>query len=1161
MLAIVARSAEKLSASRQSASTAQATISSISPAQGPIAGGTQITLTGSGFTGTTVTSDGAIITPQSRSDTQITFVTPPRDNGIASVKLSGNGPNVYAEFLYLPPSLKDLPPGYITTVMGIGRFRGDGRVATNAQLDAAAAGVVLGTDGSIYFSEPNQNVIRVIRPDRVIERFAGTGSTEYAGDGGPAVQARLGHPRGLEIDSAGNILLADSGFAANAVRRININTNVITTIAGGANPGFSGDGGLASNAQFNNPLHLALDGHGNLYVLDWGNVRIRRIDATSGTITTIAGNGTRGYSGDGGPATKATFDVGVDDFGGLAADADGNLYLADSNNHAVRRIDAASGIITTFFHTDSQPSEFNTTALTTDAAGNVYVAINVRFPTTPRVFKFSPNGQVLQSWGKGAGFSEDGSSAADAHLGNISRIRLERSGNILFAEDNSNRIRRINVSTGLLETLGGMGPHIIGESGSALATTLTDPGTDVLFLPNGDLLTSEGGNYRIRLTDALGNVSDFAGNGFLEFQSTYQGPALQNSFSPLGVGLSPSGDVFVVAGLILRMDISENVHEITSDHGGFSGDGGLAINAWTNQAWGVATDSLGNVFIADTNNNRIRRVDSQSGIITTIAGTGPTNPQEGYGQGTSTGDGGPATAATINTPYAVAVDTDGTIWIQENEITLRKIDPSGIIHSLMRSNTAAISQLRLNAAHNLFFANHRVEPNGHIFKYGLSEGNQGLGDGGPAAQAKWGGIYVQEVGIDTNSEGDIFLSDSSNRRIRAIRFGAVIAEPGSTITVIGDTSQTATTQTKFSVPLEVTLMSPTGTPENGIRVDFSASISGASCKFPNGGSTYSVLTDINGHASVVCTANATAGSYNVTATPLSLTQSVSFSLTNNAAASPPSPIAVNISTRDTVGTANGVMIGGFIIQGSESKSVMIRAIGPSLTQFGVNNALTDPTLELHDSSGAMIATNDNWVATQHGGVITVDQVTNIRNSGLAPTQPYEAAMIVQLQPGAYTAIVGGVKGTAGIGLVEVYDLDSNINSRLANISTRGSVDTGDNVMIGGFIVQGNQSKKVVIRGIGPSLKNFGINNALSDPTLELHDNSGAVIATNNNWQTTQVGGAITGDQMNDIKNSGLAPTDPLEAAMLVTLPPGNYTAIVRGVNGTGIGLVEVYALQ
>lgn len=1154
MLAIAARSAEKSSASRQSASTAQTTINSISPSQGPIAGGTQVTLTGSGFTGTTLTLDGTTITPQSKTDSQMVFVTPKRDNGIASIKLSGNGPNVYAEFLYLPPALNTLPPGYITTVMGIGRFKGDGRIATKAQLDAGAAGLTIGTDGSIYFSEPNQNVIRVIRPDHVIERFAGIGTPFYSGDEGPALQAALSHPRGLEIDPAGNILLADSG-AGNTVRRIDINTKVITTIAGGATAGFSGDGGPALNAQFNYPLHLAFDGKGNLYVLDWRNVRIRKIDATNGKVTTVAGNGTRGYSGDGGPATQATFDIGVDDFGGLAADADGNVFLADSQNQAVRRIDAGTGVITTFFR-----NFMNTNDVMTDKTGNVYVTINELDSTSPSIIKLSPTGQVLQSWGKGHGFSEDGSPAANAQLGNISRVRLDPSGNLVFAEYDSNRIRRINVSTGLLETAGGMGPHIIGEAGPPLATVVSE--SDLLFLPNGDLLTSEGGNYRIRRTETQGIVSNFAGNGFFKPNASDQAvPAGQYSMSPIGIGLSPNGDVLVVAGAILRIDKTGYLNAISGQAQSFSGDGGPAINASTHQVWGVATDPSGNVFIADTNNNRIRRIDSQSGIITTIAGSGPTNPDEGYGLGTSTGDGGPATAATINTPYAVAVDTDGTIWIEENQLALRKIDPNGIIHTLTRAPSASVSQLRLNAAHNLFFANYRVEPNGHIFSYGLSQGAEGLGDGGPAAQAKWGGIFVQEVGIDTNSEGDIFFSDSSNRRIRAIRFGAVIAEPGSAINSVAGSSQTATTQTKFAVPLEVTLMSPGGTPENGIRVDFSAPGSGASCRFPNGGPTYSVLTDFNGHASATCTANSTAGSYKVTATPLSLIQSVSFSLTNSAPSSTPLPIAVNISTRDTVGTANGVMIGGFIIQGSESKSIMIRAIGPSLSQFGVTNALSDPTLELHDSSGATIAANDNWVATQHGGVIASDQVTNIRNSGLAPTQPYEAAMIVQLQPGAYTAIVGGVKGTAGIGLVEVYDLDSNVNSRLANISTRGSVDTGDNVMIGGFIVQGSQPKKVVIRGIGPSLKQFGINNALSDPTLELHDSKGAVIATNNNWQTTQIGGVITADQMNDITNSGLAPADPLEATMIVTLPPGNYTAIVRGVNGTGIGLVEVYALQ
>jgi hypothetical protein len=599
---------------------------------------------------------------------------------------------------------------------------------------------------------------------------------------------------------------------------------------------------------------------------------------------------------------------------------------------------------------------------------------------------------------------------------------------------------------------------------------------------------------------------------------------------------------------------------MTSYSPGFSGDGGPGISASLDQPWGVTADLAGNLFIADTNNNRIRRIDAQTGIIDTVAGSGPVNGSEHYGNGGYWGDGGPATQACLNTPYGIAVAPDGTMYIGENTQRIRKVTPDGTITTLFTASFFGGTKVGLSSANNLFMTPYRIEPNGHSFQFAFTNQRpSGIGDGGPASQARFEGA-LQDSGIAVDAEGNLFFADSVGRRVRAIRFGAVIAEPGSTISKGGGTAQTAVTQTKFSVPLEVTLISPAGTPENGIRVDFSVPGSGASCKFPNGGSIYSVLTDINGHASADCTANATTGSYSVTVTPLSLTQSVSFALANTMASSSPLPIAVNISTRDTVGTANGVMIGGFIIQGSESKSVMIRAIGPSLAQFGVNNALTDPTLELHDSSGATIATNDNWGATQHSGVITADQVTNIKNSGLAPTQPYEAAMIVQLQPGAYTAIVGGVKNTAGIGLVEVYDLDSNVNSRLANISTRGSVDTGDNVMIGGFIVQGNQPKKVVVRAIGPSLKQFGISNALSDPALELHDSSGAVIATNNNWQTTQIGGVITADQANDIKNSGLAPTDPLEAAMIVTLPPGNYTAIVRGVNGTGIGLVEVYAL-
>jgi uncharacterized protein GlcG (DUF336 family) len=256
------------------------------------------------------------------------------------------------------------------------------------------------------------------------------------------------------------------------------------------------------------------------------------------------------------------------------------------------------------------------------------------------------------------------------------------------------------------------------------------------------------------------------------------------------------------------------------------------------------------------------------------------------------------------------------------------------------------------------------------------------------------------------------------------------------------------------------------------------------------------------------------------------------------------------------------MIGGFIVQGTAPKSVIVRAIGPELSAFGIPNALADPTLELHNGTGALIASNDNWQTTVFGGIITGNQVSAIQGSGHAPTQPSESAIIATLPPGNYTAIVRGGNNTSGVGLVEVYDLNPNITSVLGNISTRAFVQTGNDVMIGGFIVQGTGPKRVIVRAIGPELTPFGIPNALADPTLELHNGAGALIASNDNWQSTEIGGIITSNQVSAIQGSGHAPTQPSESAIIVTLPPGNYSAIVRGRNNSiGVALVEVYDLE
>ena len=198
----------------------------------------------------------------------------------------------------------------------------------------------------------------------------------------------------------------------------------------------------------------------------------------------------------------------------------------------------------------------------------------------------------------------------------------------------------------------------------------------------------------------------------------------------------------------------------------------------------------------------------------------------------------------------------------------------------------------------------------------------------------------------------------------------------------------------------------------------------------------------------------------------------------------------NISTRSFVQTGDDVMIGGFIVQGTHSKKVILRAIGPELSQYGVPDLMCDPTLELHNGAGALIASNDNWQTTIIGGIITSNQVQEIQNSGHAPGDPRESAIIADLPPGRYTAIVRGVNNTTGIALVEAYDLSPSLHSILGNISTRSFVQTGNDVMIGGFIVQGTQPKNVIIRAIGPELSQYGVPDPLADPTLELHNGTG-----------------------------------------------------------------------
>jgi hypothetical protein len=250
------------------------------------------------------------------------------------------------------------------------------------------------------------------------------------------------------------------------------------------------------------------------------------------------------------------------------------------------------------------------------------------------------------------------------------------------------------------------------------------------------------------------------------------------------------------------------------------------------------------------------------------------------------------------------------------------------------------------------------------------------------------------------------------------------------------------------------------------------------------------------------------------------------------------PQMENISTLGTVSTTAKSLIAGFIVKGTDPKTVAVRLLGPSIK----GSSLTDPRLTLFDSLGNVVATNDDWQTDSEAGDLIAD--------GLAPSHPSEAAVIRTLNPGSYT-VAGYSKGSnTGLGLAEVYDLTPEPNSRLVNLSTRGYVGPGNQVLISGFILGQVASNSVIIRGLGPSLN---LSPALADPVLTIYDNNGTVIATNDNWQDDK--------SRLDIQSNGLAPTNDSEAATALFLPAGSYTAIESGANGgTGIGLIEVYDL-
>ena len=595
--------------------------------------------------------------------------------------------------------------GVVTRVAGTSRvgYSGDGGAATLAELSFPNGLAVDGT-GNIFFADTGNSRVRRIS-NGIITTVAGTGFAGYSGDGNPAANATLYDPTAVAVDGQGNLFIADSNN--NVIRKVATN-GIISTLAGTGTAGYSGDGGSATSAQLSRPQYVAVDGQGNVYFSDTGNNRVRKISA-NGMISTLAGTGVAGFSGEGGPAANAE----LQNAQGVAVDGSNDVFIMDANR--VRKVSAA-GIITTVGGTgvngssgDGGPAlnaQINGSyGLAVDTAGNLFIAdyysLSIR--------EISANGIINTVAGTGLLFSGDNGAAPSAQFGSITGIAVDGSGN-LFIADNS-RLRKVTPN-GIVTTVAGTGV-CCGPGASGVAATSTDVSPERVAVDgSGNIFFSDFFSV-VHKVSTSGIITTVAGNGNAGFSGD-GGPAISAQLAnpPGGVAVDASGNLYIADANNNRVRKVSTSGIITTVAGngasGFAGDGGQATSAQLSQPQGVAVDSSGNLYIADSNNNRVRKVSVSTGVITTLAGNGA---------GGQSGDGGQATNAQLQYPEGVAVDGQGDVFIADSaNYHIREVTPGGVISTVAGSNYGYSGDCGLAASAQLASpADVAVDGSGHVF--------------------------------------------------------------------------------------------------------------------------------------------------------------------------------------------------------------------------------------------------------------------------------------------------------------------------------------------------------------------------------------------------------------------------------------------------------------
>jgi uncharacterized protein (TIGR03437 family) len=825
-------------------------------------------------------------------------------------------------------------PYTIGTIAGTTRLL-DGGPANAAPLRSPIA-VALDAHGNLYIADEDDNRIRKVSSTGVISTYAGTGIPGYSGDRGLAINAQLNFPTGLAIDAQGNLYVADLGNFV--IRRIAVD-GTINTVAGNGNPKFAGDNGPATAAQID-PVAVAVDSQGNLYIADGTNYRIRKVD-TSGTITTIAGNGNAGYTGDNGPATSAEIDFVTD----LTLDNSGNIYLADYFNYEVRKISTTTGMMTDFAggllgnsYAGGMPATMAAMVpdgVAFDPSGNIYITDDNTYNNVIWRVDLS-TGLIYNVAGTGAiGFTGDAGSPLAAELNYPAGLAIS-GGVVYFADTDNRRVRK--VADNVISTVAGTS---LGDDGPAVNAFLNFP-EGVAIDGSGDILVADTSNAEAREFKAGGNINsvgqlqggepygatvDHSGN----FYVTDEEPIFPSQV-PRVLELGTDGTTTVIAG---------------NGPDGFSGDGGPATLAVFHTPQGVAVDSAGNVYVADYGNHRVRKVDS-TGTINTIAGNG--NAQ-------FSGDNGPATAAGID-PFDLTLDSAGNILVVDlinNRI--RKIAPNETITTVVGAGspgyagdggpaTGALlklpSGIALDGAGNMYIADQgnavvrRVTASGLITTIaGNGTLTPSLGDGGPAIAAQ-----LDPFSVAVDKSGNVYVTDSFNDRVRMLT--PQTAKPAG-MSIVSGNGQSATVGTSLASPLVLKVTDSTGAGVAGVVVTFTVSPAGSATVAPS-----PAITLNDGTVTLTVTMGSNPGPITITALSYTLAN-VAFSLTALGANSP------------------SISAGGIVSAGLSSPPVTVLSPNAIVSIFG-NNFAPAGTAKSASLVNGQLPTNVAGVCVEFGTV-------------------------------------------------------------------------------------------------------------------------------------------------------------------------------------------------